>query len=86
MTLSQGKQGIMNIQTRIIVDRAILAGKPIVRGTRLSVEFLLGLMAQGWPEAEILRNYPGLSRDDLLACLEYARQRIEEERVYELAG
>ena len=44
-----------------------VVGKPVVRGTRLSVDFLLGLMAQGWPEAEILRNYPGLEREDLLA-------------------
>jgi uncharacterized protein (DUF433 family) len=57
---------------RIVVDPQILVGKPVVRGTRLSVEFLLGLMANGWPVAEILRNYPGLVREDLLACLEYA--------------
>ncbi len=59
----------MNLLDRIVIDRSILVGKPIVRGTRLSVEFLVGLMAQGWPEAEILRNYPGLTREDLLACL-----------------
>jgi uncharacterized protein (DUF433 family) len=41
---------------RIVIDPAVLAGKPVVRGTRLSVDFLLGLLAQGWPEAEILRN------------------------------
>jgi uncharacterized protein (DUF433 family) len=58
---------------RIVVDPKILVGKPVVRGTRLSVDFLLGLMAHGWSEAEILRNYPGLAHEDLLACLEYAR-------------
>jgi uncharacterized protein (DUF433 family) len=47
------------------------------------VDFLLGLMAQGWSEAEILRNYPGLEREDLLACLQYASQLVQEERVYE---
>lgn len=62
----------MNLPERIIVDPEILVGKPVVRGSRLSVDFLLGLMAQGWPEAEILRNYPGLVREDLLACLQYA--------------
>ena len=55
---------------RIVLDPAILVGKPVVRGTRLSVDFLLGLMAQGWPDSEILRNYPGLTREDLLACIE----------------
>jgi uncharacterized protein (DUF433 family) len=43
------------------------------------VDFLLGLMARGWPEAEIFRNYPGLTRDDLLACLEYAGERSVSE-------
>lgn len=76
----------MKLQERIVLDASILAGKPIVRGTRLSVEFLLGLMARGWPESEILRNYPGLAREDLLACVEYARQRVEGEKVYEFAG
>lgn len=67
---------------RIIIDPDILVGKPCVRGTRLSVEFLVGLMAQGWPEAEILRNYPGLTREDLLACLEYASEVLRQEKVY----
>ncbi|MBX6312801.1 MAG: DUF433 domain-containing protein [Isosphaeraceae bacterium] len=62
----------MEWQDRIVVDPGILVGRPVVRGTRLSVEFLLGLMAQGWPEVEILHNYPGLAREDLLACLDYA--------------
>jgi uncharacterized protein (DUF433 family) len=47
------------------------------------VEFLLGLMAQEWPEAEILRNYPGLTHEDLLACLAYAAERLREEKVYQ---
>ena len=71
---------------RIIVDPNILVGKPVVRGTRLSVAFLLGLMADGWPESEILRNYPGLAREDVLACLAYAYERVSEERVFPRAG
>lgn len=72
----------MSERDRIVADPNVLVGKPVVRGTRLSVEFLLSLMANGWSEEEILRNYPGLERDDLLACLEYARERIGEERVF----
>jgi uncharacterized protein (DUF433 family) len=72
----------MSDTDRIVIDPAVLVGKPVVRGTRLSVDFLLGLMAQGWPEAEILRNYPGLSRDDLLACLASAQARVQDERIY----
>ena len=63
----------MQLEERIVMNPEVLVGKPVVRGTRLSVDFLLGLMAQGWSEAEILRNYPGLEREDLLACL--ARQK-----------
>ena len=44
---------------RIVLDPAILAGKPVIRGTRLSVDFVIGLMADGSSEADILRNYPG---------------------------
>ena len=67
---------------RIVLDPAVLAGKPVVRGTRLSVEFIIGLMANGWSEAEILANYPGLTRDDVTACLTYARDLLQSERVY----
>ena len=57
----------MNWQERIVIDPNILVGKPIVRGTRLAVEFIIELLAQGWPEEEILRNYPGLTTDDIRA-------------------
>jgi uncharacterized protein (DUF433 family) len=72
----------MNLENRIIVDPEILVGKPVVQGTRLSVDFLLGLLAQGWSEAEILRNYPGLQREDLLACWAYASDVLRDEKVY----
>jgi uncharacterized protein (DUF433 family) len=74
----------MNPHDRIIVDPDILVGKPVVKGTRLSVEFLLDLLGQGWSEAEILRNYPGLQRDDLLACCTYASEVVRQEKVYPL--
>jgi uncharacterized protein (DUF433 family) len=62
-------------QDRIVIDPAILAGKPVIKGTRLAVEFVVGLLAQGWSESEILRNYPGLTHEDLQACLSYARSQ-----------
>jgi uncharacterized protein (DUF433 family) len=71
---------------RIVLDSAILAGKPVIRGTRLSVEFVIGLMADGWSEADILHNYPGLSHDDLAACLAYARDVLRSEKVYPSAA
>jgi uncharacterized protein (DUF433 family) len=69
-------------EDRITVDPAILVGKPIINGTRLSVEFVVGLLAQGWSEADVLANYPGISREDLLACLSYAQERLKDEQVY----
>jgi uncharacterized protein (DUF433 family) len=72
-------------QEHIVVDPAVLTGKPVLKGTRLAVEFVLGLVAQGWSDAEIVRNYPGLTRDDILACVAYAQVRVREERVFAVA-
>ncbi len=69
----------------IVLDPAILDGKPVVRGTRLSVEFVIGLMADGWSEADILANYPGLSHEDIAACLSYARDLLNSEKVFPAA-
>jgi uncharacterized protein (DUF433 family) len=60
----------------IVLDPTVLLGKPVIRGTRLSVEFIIGLMADGWGEAEILANYPGIGREDILACLAYTREPL----------
>jgi uncharacterized protein (DUF433 family) len=61
----------------IHVDPKIMRGKPVVRGTRLTVEFILDLMAGGWTEEEIFESYPSLNRNALLACLAYARDTVE---------
>ena len=71
---------------RIVLDQEVLAGKPVIRGTRLSVEFIIGLMAEGWSEAEILRNYPGVSHEDVAACLAYARDVLRSEKIYPTAA
>jgi uncharacterized protein (DUF433 family) len=72
----------MKWQERISIDPEVLVGKPVVKGTRLAVEFIIDLMAQGWPESEILRNYPGLTREDIQACLAYASEVLHAEKVY----
>jgi uncharacterized protein (DUF433 family) len=59
-------------------------GKPVIKGTRLAVEFIVDLLANGWTEDEVLRNYPGLTREDIHACLAYASQLLHEEKVYPL--
>jgi uncharacterized protein (DUF433 family) len=71
-------------EERIEIDPRILVGKPVVKGTRLAVEFIIDLMAQGWPESEILRNYPGLVPEDIHACLAYASATLRAEKVYPL--
>jgi uncharacterized protein (DUF433 family) len=63
----------------------VLAGKPVIRGSRLAVDFIVGLMGQGWTEADILRNYPGLTHDDIAACLQYASEILQSEKVYPAA-
>ena len=69
-------------QERIVIDPDVLVGKPILRDTRLAVEFIIDLLAQGWTETEILRNYPGLTREDVQACLGYASATLQAEKVY----
>ena len=71
---------------RIVLDPAVLTGKPVIRGTRLSVEFVIGLLADGWSEADILHNYPGITHDDIAACLGYARDLLRLEKVYPSAS
>jgi len=72
----------MRIEDRIITDPAILTGKPIIKGTRLAVEFIIELLANGWSDSQILGNYPGLTKEDISACLAYAAERLKSERVY----
>jgi uncharacterized protein (DUF433 family) len=72
----------MPLSERIVVDPEILAGKPVIRGTRLAVEFILELLAAGQSESELLESYPGLTRDDLLACFSYASYLAHEYKAY----
>ncbi len=64
---------VMLVSERIIVDTEVLSGKPVIRGTRLAVEFVLELLAAGQSESEILTNYPGLTHEDIFACLSASR-------------
>ena len=72
----------MSWQDRIVIDPKILTGKATIKGTRLAVEFIVGLLAQGWTEDEIVKNYPGLTHEDILACLSYASEVLKTERVF----
>ena len=68
-----------DLTKRITANPKILGGKPIIRGTRISVEFILELLASGATEAEIMKDYPHLKSLDIKACLAYAAQSSDNE-------
>ncbi len=76
----------MEWESRITLNPNILVGKPIIKGTRLAVEFIIDLLAQGWSIDEILRNYPGITVADVHACLSYASFSLKSERVYAISA
>lgn len=65
----------------VVIDPDICNGKPIIKGTRITVEFILDLLASGWSYEEIIGNY-GISKEDILEALAYAAELLKEERVY----
>jgi uncharacterized protein (DUF433 family) len=69
----------MEWRERIVCDPDILVGKPTVKGTRISVELILGWLANGWTFDDILASYPHLTREDVLAALAFAAERMREE-------
>lgn len=72
--------------TRIVSDPAILGGKPVVKGTRISVEFLLELFASGATRSDVLKAYPHLDVEDVEEALRYAAEALKHDRVIPLAG
>lgn len=70
----------MDWRERIVTNPDILVGKPSVKGTRLSVELILGWLAQGWTIEVLLENYPTLTREDVLAALAFAADMMHDER------
>lgn len=72
----------MNWQERITVDPAVLVGKPVIKGTRMAVEFVVDLLGRGWTQEEVLREYDHLKPEDIQACLAYASEVLRTERVF----
>jgi uncharacterized protein (DUF433 family) len=71
----------MDLRSRITLDPEILAGKPVIKGTRISVELILELLANGWTDEEILENYPQLEKEDVQSALRYASDILKDEMV-----
>lgn len=69
------------MEDRIVVDREICSGKPYIRGTRIMVKNILGMISGGYSMDRILETYPELTQEDVAAALDYARQVIDEEKV-----
>lgn len=69
------EQKILN---RIVIDPKVMVGKPIIKGTRLTVQLILGLLAQGMTTEEIMQEYKKLAKEDILACLLFARDALAD--------
>lgn len=69
----------MNWKDHIEVNPAVLVGKPIIKGTRISVELILDRMADGWTMEDVFAAYPHINRDDVLAALSFASELFKEE-------
>lgn len=69
----------MDWRNRVVSDPEILVGKPVIKGTRISVELILGWLANGWTHEQILESYPNITREDILAALSLAAERLHEE-------
>lgn len=72
----------MDWRTRIVADPEVLVGKPVIKGTRISVELVMDLLAAGYTPEQIIQQYDHLTADDIRACLAYAKEVIRSERVY----
>ena len=76
----------MNWRTRIIANPDVLVGKPVINGTRISVEIVMDLLTAGYTPAQIIEQYDHLTVEDIQACLAYATDVIRSERVYAVKG
>ncbi|GAB4016693.1 DUF433 domain-containing protein [Spirosoma koreense] len=76
----------METKHRITSNPGVLTGKPVIAGTRLSVQFIVGLLAKGATHEEILAEYPYIVEADILACLAYASKMLESSTLVPLAA
>ena len=72
----------MDWRTRIVANPDVLVGKPVIKGTRISVELVIDLLAAGYTPQQIIEQYDHLTAEDIRACLAYAKEVIQAERVY----
>ena len=69
----------MELKDRVISDPEILLGKPVIKGTRISVELIVDRLADGWTFEQVLESYPHITREDILAALAFAAEKLRED-------
>jgi uncharacterized protein (DUF433 family) len=79
-------QSIGMTTERIVIDPAIMMGKPVIRGTRITVELILRKLAEGASEAELLEDYPHLGTEDIRAAVAYGAASVAHEEIVLLPG
>jgi uncharacterized protein (DUF433 family) len=75
---------VMDWRSRIVLDPKVLVGKPVIKGTRISVELVIDLLARGYTPDQIRQQYDHLTPEDIQACLAYASEILRSEKVYAL--
>ena len=75
----------MDWRQRIVCDPKILAGKPTIKGARISVELILGWFSSGWNTEQVLESYPNITRDDILATFAYAQELLHDDGILPIA-
>ena len=75
-----------DLLNRIVVNPQVMAGKPVIKGTRLTVEFILNLLAHGATVEDVLAEYDGLTQEDIQACLLFATRSLEDTSFVPLAA
>ncbi len=76
----------MDWRSRIVADANVLVGKPVIKGTRISVELVMDLLAAGYTPDQVRQQYDHLTLDDIHACLAYAHEVIRSERMFAVRG
>ncbi len=72
----------MEWQGRITINPDVLVGKPVIKGTRISVELVIDMLARGWSDEQITQQYDHVTAEDVRACLAYASDMLKSEHVY----
>lgn len=72
------------LKDRIVTNPEVMVGKPVIKGTRITVDLILRLLSQGQRIEDILENYPQLKEEDIYAALHYADDLMQEERIFSL--